>query len=162
MRNYFNQHELSHHLIIMTAMVSVKDLMEGSATTLEEKKSLKKVLKLISDFSESVYARLGEGYKRSLKNKATLNTLKLVSRNNFTPRNDSSKMEDVIERDYLCELLDLSAEIECAGCERIDCKNCGIYKIKSYLHYEGKSDDTDLCPFRQEKLEIKDLDFEDF
>lgn len=151
MRNYFNTTEQSNHLIIMTAMVSVQELMQSSAPTDEEKKILKKAMKLISDFSESVYERLGESYKRSLKNKASLNKLRLVSRNNITPHNDSGKMEDVIEKEYLCELLDMSADIDCEGCERTDCKNCRYYKIKSYLNYDGKHEDNDLCPFRKDK-----------
>lgn len=158
MRNYFNTPEQSHHLIIMTAMVSVNALIESSAPTDEEKKMLKKAKKLISDFSESVFERLGESHRKSLKNKASLNTLRLVARN--TSFTKSSQMEDFIDREYLVKLLDLSADIDCEGCERTDCKNCNIYKMKDYLNYNGKSEDNDLCPFRKEKVGIDNMNFD--
>ena len=160
MKNYFNATEQSHHLIIMTAMVSVNDLIQSSAPTDEEKKMLVQAKNLISKFSESVYSRIGEGYKQSLKNKASLNKIKLVSRNNVTSHNDSSKMEDVIDKGYVCQLLDLSSDIDCQGCERTDCKNCEIYKFKTYLNYDGKSEDNDLCPFRIAKKEYN-FEFDD-
>ena len=155
MRNYFNTTEQSHHLIIMTAMVSVQELIASSAPTDDEKKLLKKAMKLISDFSESVYARIGESYKKSLKNKASLNTLRLVARG--TTLTKSSQMEDFIDREYLVKLLNLTSDIDCEGCERTDCKNCNIYKIKSYLNYDGKHEENDLCPFRKDKAQF-DID----
>lgn len=158
MRNYFNTPEQSHHLIIMTAMVSVNALIESSAPTEEEKKMLTKAKKLISDFSESVFERLGESHRKSLKNKASLNTLRLVARN--TSFTKSSQMEDFIDREYLVKLLDLSSDIDCEGCKRTDCKNCNIYKMKDYLNYNGKSEDNDLCPFRKEKADIDDMNFD--
>lgn len=152
MRNYFNTTEQSHHLIIMTAMVSVQELIQSSAPTDDEKKLLKKAMKLISDFSESVYARIGESYKKSLKNKASLNTLRLVARG--TTSTKASQMEDFIDREYLVKLLNLTSDIDCEGCERKDCKNCNIYKIKSYLNYDGNHEENDLCPFRKEKQQF--------
>lgn len=160
MKNYFNSAEASHHLIIMTAMVSVDNFIKGNSVCEEEKKLLKKAIKSINEFSESIYARLGDGYKRSLKNKATLNTLKLVSRNVHHVNN--ADMEDFIDGETLHEIIDQTADLDCSGCLRNDCKNCGIYKIKSYLHYDGKSDDTDLCPFRKEELKFDNINFENF
>lgn len=69
-------------------------------------------------------------------------------------------MEDYIDREYLVELLNLSSDIDCEGCKNTNCKNCNIYKIKSYLNYDGKSEDNDLCPFRKEKTEYDDIDLE--
>ena len=158
MRNYFNTPEQSHHLIIMTAMVSVNALIESSAPTDEEKKMLKKAKKLISDFSESVFERLGESHRKSLKNKASLNTLRLVARN--TSFTKSSQMEDFIDREYLVKWLDMVADLDCEGRERTDCKNCNIYKMKDYLNYNGKSEDNDLCPFRKEKVGIDNMNFD--
>lgn len=159
MKNYFNQYEASNHLIIMTAMLSVQNLMEGNCITEEEHKMLKKVLKFVDEFSASVFERLGDGYKRSLRNKAKLNTLRVVSRNVHFKTN--ADMEDFIDNQTLHEIIDQTADIDCSGCERSNCKNCGIYKIKSYLHYKGESDNTDLCPFRKAELELPQIDFED-
>ena len=92
MKNYFNQYEASNHLIIMTAMLSVKNFIDGDCITEEERKMLKKVLKLVDEFSASVFERLGDGYKRSLVNKGKLNTIKIVSRN-IHHRNNAD-MED--------------------------------------------------------------------
>lgn len=160
MKNYFNQQESAMHLVLMTAMLQADNLIKGNCITSEEIKMLKKAIKNVSDFSESVFERLGDGYKRSLKNKASMNTLRLVSRNCHHTNN--AEMEDFIDADILREIITSNYEIDCACCKREDCKQCGIYKIKSYLHYEGKNDDTNLCPFRKEELKIDEIDFGDF
>lgn len=160
MKNYFNQYEASNHLILMTAMVSVQNLIDGECITDEEREMLKKTINLVSDFSESVFERLGDGYKRSLRNKASLNTIKVVSRNVHHVNN--ADMEDFIDNETLTEIIDQTADIDCSGCKRTDCKQCGIYKIKSYLHYDGISDNTDLCPFRKAELDLPQIDLEDF
>ena len=74
MKNYFNQYEASNHLILMSAMITTKNFIDGDCITDEERKMLKKVLKLVDEFSASVFERLGDGYKRSLINKCKLNT----------------------------------------------------------------------------------------
>lgn len=158
MKNYFNQYEASNHLILMTAMVSNQNLIEGDSITEAERKMLKKAMKLISDFSESVFERLGDGYKRSLKNKASLNTIRIVSRN--VHHKNNADMEDFIDNETLREIIDQTADIDCSGCNKKNCKACGIYKIKSYLHYDGISVDTELCPFRKENQDYS-FDFLD-
>ena len=160
MKNYFNQYEASNHLILMTAMLSVKNFIDGACITEEERKMLKKVMSLVDDFSTSVFERLGDGYKRSLKNKAERNTLRVVSRNVHHINN--ADMEDFIDNETLTEIIDQTADIDCSGCKRTDCKNCGIYKIKSYLHYKGESDNTELCPFRKAELDLPQIELEDF
>lgn len=160
MQNYFNQYEASNHLIMMTAMLAVQNFLDGNRITVEERKMLKKAMKLVSDFSESVFERLGDGYKRSLRNKAELNTIRIVSKDIHHKNN--ADMADFIANDVLQDIVERSCDIDCAGCTRTDCKDCGIYKIKSYLHYEGLTDDTNLCPFRKPELEIPQIDFEDF
>lgn len=159
MKGYFNTTEQSQHLIITSAMFIAKELIEGNALSEKEKKLLQKAIKNISEFSESVYERLGDSYKRQLRNKASLNTLRLVSRG--TTPTKSSQMEDYIDREYLVELLNLSSDIDCEGCKNTNCKNCNIYKIKSYLNYDGKSEDNDLCPFRKDQADLPQFDFYD-
>jgi hypothetical protein len=158
MKNYFNQLELNYHLILMTSMVSADNLIEGNCITDEERKILKKISRLVNEFSTSVFERLGDGYKRSLRNKASLNTIRVVSRNVHHVNNVD--MEDFIDAQTLRELVDKSADLDCAGCERTDCLTCAWYKIKSYLNHEGKRDETDMCPFRKEEIKIDDFDFE--
>ena len=160
MKNYFNQYEASNRLIIMTAMLSVKNLIDGDCITEEERKMLKKTMKLVDEFSASVFERLGDGYKRSLVNKGKLNTLRVVSRN--VHHQNNADMEDFIDNETLTEIIDQTADLDCCGCDRTDCKQCGIYKIKSYLHYKGESDNTNLCPFRKEELDLPQIDLEDF
>lgn len=160
MKNYFNQYEASNHLVLMTAMLSNKNLLDGNSITPQERKMLEKVMELVGKFSESVFERLGDGYKRSLKNKAQTNTLRLVSRN-ITNKFDTA-MEDCIDNETLHAIIDQTADIDCMGCERTDCKNCGIYKIKSYLHYDGKCDKTELCPFRKDQADMPEINFEEF
>lgn len=160
MKNYFNQYEASNHLILMSAMITTKNFIDGDCITDEERKMLKKVLKLVDEFSASVFERLGDGYKRSLINKCKLNTLRVVSRNVHHVNN--ADMEDFIDSETLHEIIDQTADIDCCGCKRTDCKQCGIYKIKSYLHYKGESDNTELCPFRKAELDLLKIDLEDF
>lgn len=159
MKNYFNQYEASNHLILMTAMLPTKNFIDGDCITEEERKMLKKVLKLVDEFSASVFERLGDGYKRSIINKGKLNTLRLVSRD--VHHKNNVDMADFIEADILRGLLE-DKEIDCSMCTRTDCKQCGIYKIKSYLHYKGESDNTELCPFRKAELDLPQIDLEDF
>lgn len=160
MKNYFNQYEASNHLILMTAMLSAKNLVDGDCITDKERTMLKKAIKIVSDFSESTFERLGDGYKRSLRNKASMNTLRVVSRNVHHINN--ADMEDFIDNETLTEIIDQTADLDCAGCKKTNCKQCGIYKIKSYLHYDGKSDNTDLCPFRKAELDLPQIELEDF
>ena len=153
MKGYFNQNEQCNHLIAMSAMIAVKNLLESNAVSEIEKKELKNIIKSMDLFSESVYRRLGDSYKRQLINKAKLNTLRLTSR--FTA--NESKMEDRLDNDMLCELVDMTS-VDCINCNRTDCLDCQIYKMKVYLNYNGQSQDNDLCPFRKEE-NIGNFDF---
>lgn len=160
MKNYFNQYEASNHLILMCCMIATNNFLEGNAITPQEKKLLKKASDLINDFSASVFSRLGEGYRKSLINKATLNTVRVVAKNVSHQLNKD--MEDTIDHETLKEIIADTKDLNCLNCTRTDCQQCGIYKIKSYLHFTGINDDTDLCPFRQENKEVLEFDFGDF
>lgn len=161
MKNYFNQYEASNHLILMTAMIPTKNFIDGDCITEEERKRLKKVLKLVDEFSASVFERLGDGYKRSLINKGKLNSLKLVSRDVHYKSN--TEMADFIDSETLCDMIDLSASLECETCNKteIECLKCGWYKVKSYLHHKGENRDDGLCPFRKEQADLPQFDFYD-
>lgn len=161
MKNYFNQYEASNHLILMSAMIPTKNFIEGDCITEKERKMLKKAMQLVGDFSDSVFERLGEGYKKSLINKGKSNTLKLVSRNIHHKVNID--MEDCIDNETLFDMIDLSASLDCECCKKTDkeCLKCGWYKVKSYLHYKGDCKDDGLCPFRKEQEEIEFVDFGD-
>lgn len=162
MKNYFNQYEASNHLIIMTAMLSVKNLVDGDCITEKERKMLKKTMKLVDEFSASVFERLGDGYKRSLVNKGKLNTLRVVSRNVHHINN--ADMEDFIDNETLLDMIELSAGLDCEGCNKTEseCLRCGWYKVKSYLHHKGENKNDGLCPFRKEQNEFAEINFEDF
>lgn len=159
MRNYFNTAEQSYHLILMSAMVQAKRLLDSSAPTEEEKKYLKQILAFTNKLSESIFGRLGDGYMRSIKNKAQLNELKLMSKGTTLAQN--AKMEDFIDRDILCSVLDLVGDLDCENCNNTDCKKCEIYKIKSYLNYNGKAENNDLCPYRIESENKNEFDYLD-
>lgn len=162
MKHYFNQDEQGYHLIILSSMQSMKSLIEHNALSPQEEAALKTALKKIDEFSNSVFERLGNSYKRSLKNKAQLNTLRFVSRAGTVKK--EAVGEDWIDKEYLIELLDMVADIECEGCKRTDCKSCNIYKMKSYLNYNGNDKNDEFCPFRKEvepnKDEKYDFDFD--
>lgn len=154
MKGYFNKEEQCNHLIAMSAMIAVQNLINSNAVSELEKRELNKILKAIDNFSNSVYNRLGESYRRQLVNKARLNTLRLTSR--FTT--EQSKMEDKLDNDMLCELVDMTS-LECVNCQKTsECVNCQIYKMKTYLNYEGSNYDNDLCPFSK-KEDFISIDF---
>lgn len=146
MKNYLNKEEQSNHLILMSAVVCVNNLLNGNAVTEKEKTYLKAIKKNVEVFSQSVFNRLGDGYKRSIENKARLNTLRLVSRN--SPLINKSNMEDTIDTDVLKSIIE-ETDMACNGCTDTDCKACSLYQIKTYLNYDGKSENNDLCPFRK-------------
>lgn len=162
MKNYFNQYEASNHLITMTAMISVKNLIDGDCITAEERKMLKRVIKGVSDFSESVFTRLGDGYKRSLINKAERNTMRIVSKD--VHHKNNTDMEDFIDNETLLDMIELSASVDCEGCNKTEteCLRCGWYKVKSYLHHKGENKDNGLCPFAKDKVDLPKIEFEDF
>ena len=153
MKNYLNREEQSNHLILMSAIICVNNFLEGNCITEKEKSYLKAIKKNTQMFSESVFNRLGDSYKRSIENKARLNTLRLVSRN--SPLINKTNMEDTIDTDVLKAIIE-ETDMACNGCTDTDCKKCSLYQIKTYLNYDGKSENNDLCPFRKEV----DFDFE--
>lgn len=158
MKGYFNQYEASHHLVVMTAMLSVKAFLDGNCITDNEREALKKVMEGVDTFSKSVFNRLGDGYVRSLKNKASMNTLRIVSKD--VHHKNNADMADFIDSDFLRQLL-RDSDIDCCNCTKTDCLKCKIYKVKSYLHYDGVNDNTGLCPFRLNKIEAKQIEFGD-
>lgn len=154
MKNYFNREEQAKHLMILVGKTQAEDLVERGAVTAREAILIKRICKLVDEFNESVFERLGTGYAKTLSNKAKENTFILA------PRNTKVKgdMLETLDDDILRDIVDTNFNLECINCKRTDCLNCGTYKIKSYLGYKGISDDTDLCPFRKKEENI-DFDF---
>ena len=103
MKNYFNEKEKSMHLILLLASEISKQFIDLNSPTNAEIDALNGVIKSIDLFTESVFNRLGDGYKRTLKNKASMNTLRLVSRNSTI---HTCQMEDTIDADILREIID--------------------------------------------------------
>jgi hypothetical protein len=155
MRNYLNSEEQCEHLILMSAMIPVKTFLESNGTTDKEKAILKKVLKYVGEFSDSVFERLGEAYKRSITNKGKMNKLRLVSR--YSPSKNELNFEDKLDNDMLCEIIEFCS-LNCINCKSEKPKDCQIYKMKTYLNYNGQAEDNDLCPFRKEDISC-DFDF---
>ena len=79
MKNYFNQYEASNHLILMSAMITTKNFIDGDCITDEERKMLKKVLKLVDEFSASVFERLVTAIKGQLSTRQDLTLCVLLA-----------------------------------------------------------------------------------
>lgn len=158
MKNYLNTQEQIQHLVLMLAMTIADELKDGSGITTEEREMLIGIVAKIKEFNDSVFDRMGNSYARSISNKARDNTLTLRSRP--IGKTTTPEISDVLDNDILQAIIDTSADMECENCKRTDCKNCTIYKIKTYLRYEGKSEDNDFCPFRKEEKEY-DFDYLD-
>lgn len=152
MRNYFNKEEQCNHFIIILCSTIMDNFINGNGATSKEKQLLSQAKKKIEEFSSTVFERLGQGYVKSIKNKARDNTI-CVEPRTLDGKSPIKPMADTLDHEEIVKLLDLCSDYECMGCDRTDCINCDIYKMKSHLNYDGKSEDNDLCPFRKEKKE---------
>ena len=159
MKNYFNKEEQCNHFIIIVATVMLDNLINGQGATIKEKQLLNSAKKSIHEFTKSVFNRLGEGYKRSIMNKAKDNTI-CVTAKTLSSKSPAKPIEDKLDHDEIVDLLNLCSSLNCQGCERTDCIDCLIYKMKTHLNYDGKSENNDLCPFREEKKILVDYDFD--
>lgn len=157
MRNYLNSTEQSTHLVVIASTTAIKDLIDSNGVTDEEKAMLRTAYNKLMACTSSIFGRLGEGYKRSIENKARLNRITLISRNFATARKETA-MEDILDTSEVRELLK-QCSLECSGCTRTDLKNCPIYQMNCYLNTDGKSEDNDLCPFRQAEIKLEEIEF---
>ena len=158
MKNYFNKEEQCNHFIAIVSTVMLDNLINGQGATAKEKQMLKTAKTYINNFTQSVFQRLGEGYRRSIMNKAKDNTI-CVTAKNLSGKSPIRPTEDKLDHEEIVELLNLCSSLNCQGCERTDCLNCQIYKMKTHLNYDGKSEDNDLCPFREEIKVLEEIDF---
>ena len=160
MKNYLNKTEQSHQFVLLCLSYSVRQMMECDGISEEERRMLKRVDKNLTDFHSSVFERLGPSYQRSIENKNKLNRCVIVSKELSGIKKDY-KMDDVLDSDMLCEIIDQSRQMTCVNCKKEsgDVKACPFYKIMTYLNYDGNSEDNDLCPFRTEDKEFE-FDFE--
>ena len=159
MKNYLNKEEQCNHFIIILCSTIMDNLINGNGVSTKEKQLLSQAKKKIEEFSSSVFERLGQGYVKSMKNKARDNTI-CVTERTLSGKSPVKPMADTLDHEEIVELLDLCSDYECIGCERTDCISCQIYRMKSHLNYDGKSEDNDLCPFRKEKTaDLFDFEF---
>lgn len=130
MKGYFNKTELANHLVILCVQTIVQDFIGNENLTVGEKNALKKADKSITEFTNSVIARLGNGYARSLKNKCDASKLHLISK--YSPEQPTDMTEKIDDK-ALQQLISDNYDTNCKVCTCADCKACGIYQIKSYL-----------------------------
>lgn len=156
MKNYLNREEQARHLVLTMAMVQAQDLLKSDGVTADEKKILRQVVDKVEKFNQSVIGRLGKGYATTLANKAKDNTFVM------TPRGGSNKgnLKEEIDESILRDIVDDNFNLTCINCKREDCTACGIYRIKSYLNYDGESENNNLCPFRRVD-EMLEYNFDD-
>lgn len=66
MKEYFNEYERTTHLKITCCQVAIEDMLKTNAPTDEERAALETAMNKIEEFATSVYARLGDAYRRKV------------------------------------------------------------------------------------------------
>lgn len=96
--------------------------------------------KHLRDFSESVFERFGDAYKRKLKGTLEVNTVRVVSNYN----------QDKVLSHYAIE--DLEKQVgemiafHCCDCEKSDYKACPTYDMAIACGVECKNENG--CPYK--------------
>lgn len=138
---YLNAKERSEHVIMLAMQQILKDLSESKNLPDSEKKLLKESYQRIFKFNESIFARLGDAYRRRLMKTAECNKVRLVG--NYEPCNQAishSAVED------LMPMLDKLTEYFCVDCDKEKFNDCPVYSICVACGADGKCDKG--CPFR--------------
>lgn len=140
MRDYFNKRERDTHLIIMFMAEIVSNFKDCNALTEDEQKHLRLVEKHLRAFTESVYERFGEAYKRKIKGTLEINTVRIGSKygqDQVLSYYDASDLEKQVQ--------DMIA-FHCIECEKSDFKACPTYDMAIACGIEGKCNEG--CPYR--------------
>ena len=144
MKEYFNENERKNHLIITCCQTAIDEMLKTNAPTDEERKALKTAMKKLEEFSISVYARLGDAYRRKILRTNQCNVVRLVGR--YAP------MENAVSH---CAVEDIAPCFErlrmltCFGCTKFKdhnaVKDCAVYNLGVAVDATGKDDD--VCPY---------------
>lgn len=156
MKDYFNEHERITHLKITCCQTAIEDMLETNAPTDEERKALKTAMKKLEEFSKSVYARLGESYKRKILRTNALNVVRIVGR--YAPMVEAishSASEDI------APCFEKLRMLICFGCKKFKdhnaVKDCAVYNLGVAVDAEGKDDN--VCPYNMgEDIELDEVD----
>ena len=118
----------------------VSNFKDCSSLTEDEQKHLRLVEKHLRAFTESIYERFGEAYKRKIKGTLEINTVRIGSKygqDQVLSYYDASDLEKQVQ--------DMIA-FHCIECEKSDFKACPTYDMAIACGIEGKCNEG--CPYR--------------
>ncbi len=156
MKEYFNEYERTTHLKITCCQVAIEDMLNTNALTNEERAALEIAMNKIEEFATSVYARLGDAYRRKVLRTNQCNVVRIVGR--YAP------MENAVSH---CASEDIAPCFEklrmltCFGCTKFKdhnaVKDCAVYNLGVAVDAEGKDDN--VCPYNMgEDIELDEVD----
>lgn len=148
MREYFNRAELEAHIVLLGMGVTLKNMVESTAITQEEKRFLKTALTNLTKFSDSVFNRFGLAYRKKMQRTCESNRIEMVGKYEQV----NKAVEDVTADDLL-ENLKQVRSLQCFTCTKKDHLKCGLYNLFVSGGLEGHNDNG--CPYADG---IDDLD----
>ena len=80
MKDYFNQKERDTHIIILFMAEIVGQFKDCTSLSEEEQELLSEAEECLRQFTESIYARFGDAYKRKIKGTLEINTVRVGSK----------------------------------------------------------------------------------
>lgn len=140
MRDYFNKTERDTHLVILFMAEIVKNFKDCTALTGKEQELLSQAEECLRDFTNSVYARFGDAYRRKIKGTLEVNTVRVGSKygqDQVLSYYDTQDLEKQVQ-----EMI----AFHCIECEKEDFKACPTYDMAICCGIEGKS--CDGCPYK--------------
>ena len=140
MKDYFNQKERDTHIIILFMAEIVGQFKDCTSLSEEEQDLLGEAEECLRQFTESIYARFGDAYKRKIKGTLEINTVRVGSKYG----------QDKVYSYY--DVQDLEKQVQemiafhCCSCERCDFKACPTYDMAICCGITGTNNDG--CPYK--------------
>lgn len=141
MKNYFNAKDRSYHILLLAMEKTAHFFKESDSLSDKERYSLKKCEEWLEKFNNLVFERLGEPYRKKVKNTTDSNELSFCAKNSLS--------RDVIS---YCASEDVSLlaqelqQLKCWECSRTDFKDCGVYACLVATDKDGNNKESG-CPF---------------
>lgn len=140
MREYFNKAERDTHIVLLIMTEALSAFKGCTSLTEEEQNCLAKAEEQIRKFTDSVYERFGDAYKRKIKGTLECNTVKVCSK-----YNSERKLSYCDINDLACQVDDMIAAY-CVDCDKCDFKTCPTYCMAVTCGVEGKNESG--CPYK--------------
>lgn len=140
MREYFNRKERDMHIILLFMAEILSQFKECTSLSEVEQRHLKLAEKHLKEFTESVYERFGDAYKRKIVGTLEVNTVRVCSKYNQDKMLSYYAVEDLEKQ--VGEMI----SFHCCDCEKCDYKSCPTYAMAITCGIIGKNNNG--CPYK--------------